>query len=82
MSFNGSEAIAVDDSDANIIKYVFANDKKVTFSTENHQGITINGDGSFDASSFIVADSESVSEIMVYNALKWYNIKLNKKFKL
>lgn len=82
VSFNGSEAIAVDDSDANIIKYVFANDKKVTFSTENHQGITINGDGSFDASSFIVADSESVSEIMVYNALKWYNIKLNKKIQI
>lgn len=82
VSFNGSEAIAVDDSDANIIKYVFANDKKVIFSTENHQGITINGDGSFDASSFIVADSESVSEIMVYNALKWYNVKLNKKIQI
>lgn len=82
VSFNGSDAITVDDSDANIIKYVFANDKKVIFLTENHQGITINGDGSFDTSSFTVADSESVSEIIVYNELKWYNVKLNKKIQI
>ena len=82
VSFNSSDAIVFDDSDTNIIKYVFANDAEVKFSTGNYQGITINGNGSFDVSSFTVSDSEIVSEIMVYNALKWYKVKLDKKIQI
>ena len=76
VSFNDTDAISVDDSNANIIKYVFAKDANVIFSTEKNR-IRVNGNKS-NTNTYSVSESTIVKKIEVRDGKNWYTVELAK----
>ena len=54
-------------------RYVYANGTGVTFATELG-GIKVNGIGAHNEQSAVIYKSTDITEIQVYNALKWYKV--------
>ena len=82
---NTDDAIKVDDSEANTIKYVFANNGKAVFTTTKN-GIRINGDRStgvaFNNPKWEITKSTLVTKIEVYSGLKWSKVDLSKNIQI
>lgn len=79
------DVIKVDDSEANTIKYVFANNGKAVFTT-NKNGIRINGGGrtggAFKNPEWEITKSTLVKKIEVYSELKWFKVDLSKDIQI
>ena len=80
VSFNDADAITVDDSNANIIKYVFAKDANVIFSTEKNR-IRVNGNKS-NTNTYTVSESTIIKKIEVRDGKKWYTVELAKNIQI
>lgn len=80
VSFNDTDAISVDDSNANIIKYVFAKDANVIFSTEKNR-IRVNGNKS-NTNTYSVSESTIVKKIEVRDGKNWYTVELAKDIQI
>ena len=80
VSFNDTDAISVDDSNANIIKYVFAKDANVIFSTEKNR-IRVNGNKS-NTNTYTVSESTIVKKIEVRDGKNWYTVELAKDIQI
>lgn len=80
VSFNDADAISVDDSNANIIKYVFAKDANVIFSTEKNR-IRVNGNKS-NTNTYTVSESTLIKKIEVRDGKNWYTVELAKNIQI
>ena len=80
VSFNDTDAISVDDSNANIIKYVFAKDANVIFSTEKNR-IRVNGNKSY-TNTYTVSESTIIKKIEVRDGKNWYTVELAKNIQI
>lgn len=80
VSFNDTDAISVDDSNANIIKYVFAKDANVIFSTEKNR-IRVNGNKS-NTNTYTVSESTIIKKIEVRDGKNWYTVELAKDIQI
>ena len=80
VSFNDTDAISVDDSNANIIKYVFAKNANVIFSTEKNR-IRVN-DNRSDTNTYTVSESTIINKIEVRDDKKWYTVELAKNIQI
>lgn len=80
VSFNDTDAISVDDSNANIIKYVFAKDANVIFSTEKNR-IRVNGNKS-NTNTYTISESTIVKKIEVRDGKNWYTVELAKNIQI
>lgn len=80
VSFNDTDAISVDDSNANIIKYVFAKNANVIFSTEKNR-IRVNGNKS-NTNTYTISESTIVKKIEVRDGKNWYTVELAKDIQI
>ena len=80
VSFNDADAISVDDSNANIIKYVFAKDANVILSTEKNR-IRVNGNKS-NTNTYTVSESTIIKKIEVRDGKNWYTVELAKNIQI